>query len=275
MCDADISLAYRIEMERDFNAALTKKGLEIDRDDPNSDLEILRLTSEAAISGMHFITGIDSNILSKRFDLSQLISYFNNILSPTLTSNPKELKREFVIAGEIWTLPETKVTAESKITFDEFILSKEITRQISYSGASYIESVPYIAAIFLRKKGEAFSKEMLSERGERLPFMRTLPLDIAKHCGLFFDMLNESLYNDFSVFGKAKGKQPNFAKHFDKWGWQSFLTFVAESGLFTIPGIGKNAIDCAKISLLYDVLSFTSERKDHDEIIASWQEAQR
>lgn len=275
ICDADISLRQRIDLERAFYLDLQKRAKDLDREDLNFDLDLIQLTADNAVKSFCFFTKIDEAIVKARFDISQLITYFNSTLSPVFNALPESLESEMMIGNDRYFLPNPEVNAECEISFDEFILAKEICRQLSFAGSSYVESWPYLAAIFLRKDKEPFDKKLISESFARLEFMRSLPLDKAKQVALFFERLNVYIFDHFSVFGKAKGKQPNFSKHFDKWGWQSFLTYIAEAGIFTIPGSGKNAIDCAKISKLYDVLSYSSEKKDHEEILAAWQDSQQ
>ena len=43
--------------------------------------------------------------------------------------------------------------------------------------------------------------------------------------------------------------------------------------MFTIPGAGINAIECAKAAKLYDVLIYASEKKDHEEAINEYYES--
>jgi hypothetical protein len=53
------------------------------------------------------------------------------------------------------------------------------------------------------------------------------------------------------------------SKHFEVWGWVSFLSSIAEAKIFDVPGSGKNSIQCAKEANLYEVLMYSSEKRDH------------
>lgn len=46
------------------------------------------------------------------------------------------------------------------------------------------------------------------------------------------------------------------------WGWINFLSSIAESKVFDIPGSGMDSIECAKIAKAFKVLVFASEKKD-------------
>lgn len=61
--------------------------------------------------------------------------------------------------------------------------------------------------------------------------------------------------------------------HFAKWGWISFLSYVAkEGGIFDISGNGKSRLQNIKEAKLYDVLIWASEVKDKEEIINAYYE---
>lgn len=58
--------------------------------------------------------------------------------------------------------------------------------------------------------------------------------------------------------------------HFDKWGWLSFMTFVAKEGVVFYKQNGKSNIDNIKETKAYDILLWASEQKDHEEIINAY-----
>jgi hypothetical protein len=61
--------------------------------------------------------------------------------------------------------------------------------------------------------------------------------------------------------------------HFEKWGWISFLSHVAESKVFDRSG--NDSIESAKMAKCYNVLVWASEKKDKDEAIALHYENQK
>jgi hypothetical protein len=56
-------------------------------------------------------------------------------------------------------------------------------------------------------------------------------------------------------------------KHYEEWGWINFLSSIAETKIFDIPGLGLDSIECAKIARAFKVLTFASEKKDHDQAV--------
>lgn len=58
--------------------------------------------------------------------------------------------------------------------------------------------------------------------------------------------------------------------HFAKWGWVSFLSYVAESKVFDVAGF--DSIESAKRAKCFNVFVWASEKKDKDETLAHYYE---
>lgn len=52
-------------------------------------------------------------------------------------------------------------------------------------------------------------------------------------------------------------------KHYEQYGWYEFLTAVAEAPEFIKSGSGMTGLECAKIAKAYDVLVWSSMKKDY------------
>ncbi len=77
----------------------------------------------------------------------------------------------------------------------------------------------------------------------------------------------------FSLFGNGGSSGSiDLSKHFQKWGWISFLTYVTEKGIFDISGNGKTKLENTKAAKLYDVLVWADERSDYESAIAAYQD---
>ena len=61
-------------------------------------------------------------------------------------------------------------------------------------------------------------------------------------------------------------------RHFDKWGWISFLNYVATEGTIFYKSNNKSNLDNIKEAKAYDVLMWASCEKDKEDIIAAHQE---
>ena len=53
-------------------------------------------------------------------------------------------------------------------------------------------------------------------------------------------------------------------KHYERWGWPNFLSSIAETKVFDVPGSGKDSIECAKDANLFKVLMYASEKRDYN-----------
>lgn len=50
---------------------------------------------------------------------------------------------------------------------------------------------------------------------------------------------------------------------YEEWGWINFLSAMAETKIFDIPGSGFDSVECTKIAKAYKVLIYASQRKDY------------
>jgi hypothetical protein len=53
-------------------------------------------------------------------------------------------------------------------------------------------------------------------------------------------------------------------KHYERWGWSNYLSSIAETKIFDIPGAGIDSIECAKQANLFKVLMYSSEKRDYN-----------
>ena len=110
--------------------------------------------------------------------------FFRNMLKDqTLESQSYPLEIEF--EDEQWEINDFVITPANSMTFNEIITSKEVMRQTYAIGRGKWDALPYLCAIFLRKKGELFSDDMIEEDGERLKIINRLPLMHALQVAFF------------------------------------------------------------------------------------------
>lgn len=99
--------------------------------------------------------------------------------------------------GEVWCIQDFKVNPASEMSFNEIITSKEVMRQIMAIGQCKWDSLPYLCAVFFRKKGEAFSDELIYEGSERMELIKQLPMVYALAVAFFLtscvNILNNTL----------------------------------------------------------------------------------
>lgn len=70
---------------------------------------------------------------------------------------------------------------------------------------------------------------------------------------------------NFSVFSRRSGgdRKAELIAFYEEWGWVNFLSAMAETKIFDIPGRGLDSIECAKIAKAFNVLIYASQRKDY------------
>ena len=107
--------------------------------------------------------------------------------------------------GDEWTIQDFKVNPASEMSFNEIITSKEVMRQIYSIGEDNWAALPYLCAVYFRKKDELFKDEFIQEGSERMEVLKKLPL---KH-GLavaFFLKICVSIWSSISVSSARKAE---------------------------------------------------------------------
>jgi hypothetical protein len=196
---SEITLKQRIELHAKYGHALdeaVKKSLEIESEIERA-IQQTEIRILFACQCFSFFTGIDLETIKETFELSQIMNVYNASLALVL-SEESELKelREFTFNKEQWILAPPQVTPQSRFTFNEFVTSKEIVRQLEQLGKGKWHSLLYLCCIYLRKEGEEFQEAWLEEGSERMMLMLNVPMDVALSVGFF-------LTNTMNLYLKA------------------------------------------------------------------------
>lgn len=164
---------------------------------PVDDVELTIFNGFVATRNFSFYTGIPLEEVEKNISIEDVLTiYFSCFHQIYLEQESIELKDSYTWNDEVWKLEAPELTFQSKITFNEFITSKQIVKQMHELGAGNWEVLPYLATIYLRKEGEQFQENWLSEGSERLQQMKELPMDIAVAVAFF-------LQNSMSLYLKT------------------------------------------------------------------------
>lgn len=269
----DVSVGDLIRYHEMYGRANNDRLQEIEliEDETERDVETSKLILQSYAQSFSFHTGIPLDEVGKCIDVGDMCDIYVQNLEQSLKDKPTNYSREIDWDGDIYCLGDYQLLPQHDRILDEFLTSKEAIRQLSVNKASSWEKLKYLSCIYLRKKGEPFTENLLQPDGDRMQIMDKLPASIAQQVGIFFDQHNTYLKDNFSVFGRSKSKGIDMQSLFDRWGWVSFLSVIAKDGVFNISGL--NAIDSAKQSKLYDVLIYASEKKDREELIAEYYES--
>ena len=136
-----------------------------------------------AISWFSLWTGADLFEIKEQPLIQPLLSEYR-VLRYILKESVEqvlELPLEIEWQGEIWSIQDFNVNPASEMSFNEIITSKEVMRQIMAVGKGRWDALPYLCAIFFRKKGEAFSDDLIYEGSDRMELMKQLPMEYANN----------------------------------------------------------------------------------------------
>lgn len=169
-----------------------------DPDEKEIELALFRITS--AIHALSFFSNIPIEILRDSDHLDKLLGYYNSSLALIFEEEKKlqdKPQTSFVWKEQEWFLHVPELKHGDKLTFGEFIDSKQIIQNMVNLGKNRWECLIPLAAIYLKKEGEIYEESFLYEGSDRLKLMEELPLDIALSVGFF---LSSSLNSFTEVF---------------------------------------------------------------------------
>ena len=176
--------------------------------------------------------------------------------------------RVHMVKDQLFWLPDTELHPTTEITFNEFITAKEITRNLNSCASEKLQAIALLGTIFFRPVDQKFDESLMDPTSDKSDFILDLPLNIAMQIGLWFDEWTKNLENQFSLFQKSKTKGIDMSAHFEKWGWISFMNYVAKNGTIFHKSNDKTNLQNVKEANLYDVLMWSSCEKDQEEIVS-------
>lgn len=185
---ADITLGQRIDFYTQHGKLLDEDAARIEKiaDIFEKELETQAWYLQLAARSLSFYTGIPYETVQAEVSLTDLLNVYNTAIQNMHFQEANiELEREYSFNGETWCLASPDLQPNSPMTLNEFLHSKEITRQMQAIGKSKWDALPSLCAIYLRKPGELFDESFLHPDSERLKLMYSLPLHIAVSVGFF------------------------------------------------------------------------------------------
>lgn len=275
----DLTLRDRIEYDVHFGDDLNKLFDEIvgdkEMDEPTRELKLAELYIDRVHKTVAFFGECEIDDVQKiRFDgLSKL--YETHLKQFIEIPKTRDDGNSFLINDILYWLPDTSLLPSTEITFIEFITSREVTRNMSSTSSEKLTAIAYIGAIFFRPDGDKFDETKMDPNSGLVEMIMDLPFITAIQIGLWFDEWIESIAKSFSVFDPSKSKSGiNMTSHFEKWGWISFMNYVAKYGTIFYKSNDKTNLDNIKSANLYDVLMWASCERDHDEIVSLYHDEQ-
>lgn len=124
-------------------------------------------------------------------------------------NNINEYPLEVTWKSEDWSIQNFIINPASEMSFNEIITSKETMRQIHAVGKRRWDALPYLCAIFFRKKNEAFSDELIQQGGERMELLKTLPLRYAFQIAFFLSCCVNTWKKTLAYSAEMEAEIPN------------------------------------------------------------------
>jgi hypothetical protein len=206
---AYVTLQQRIDYEQQHGKALReqlKKTIDM-KAGPLQEMEFTDYHYQLACRSLSFFAGIPLDIVHNTAIDEVLAVYHGTMKSYADDQNFQdkefELNNEFSWNGDTWTIAPPELKPDSKMTFGEFITSKQIVQNMVDLGDEKWGALLPLCCIFFRKKEEAFNEEFSTEGSERYELMKSLPLQYALHVAFFLNVCQISWLNTSQYSGKA------------------------------------------------------------------------
>lgn len=274
---AEITLRTRIGYDVQYGNEIDEaiKDILNDKDMPKEDAELA--LSEIYIARAQQTLAYFGNLelaIVEAIPIGDVLKLYETHLK-ALIELPNETTgtNSFLINEKLYWLPDPVLLPSSTFTFNEFITAKEITRNMSGACSEKLTAIAYLGVIFLRPMDDKFTESDLDEAETKLDTIMDLALPEAMQIAIFYDAWSSYIGKSFSVFEKSKAKGIDMSTHFEKWGWISFLNFVAKNGLIFYKANNKSNLENIKDANLYEVLVWASCEKDQEDIIGKYYES--
>jgi hypothetical protein len=185
----DIKLRQRVDFYREHGKELDQQ-LKLLHDKGADESELLLYQVDCAVKHVAFYAGIAIEVLRTEVSVQSIMSiYLTGAQLMKEEEEAIELQPRYEYAGCKWVVATPEVKSDTGITFNEFLTSFEVIRQMQALGNGNWEALPYLCCVYFRKEGEPFNESML--KGERMELLLDLPLNIALAVGFF---LSSSLH---------------------------------------------------------------------------------
>ena len=185
---SQIKLRQKIEFDNLYSEKIEALKNEVfgDENKEVSDLDSMLLTFSVAAMNFSFFSGIPLEEVEQNIAVDDVLNiYYSCFYQLFQQEEELELLPEYLWNDEFWKLESPELTFESKITFNEFITSKQIVKQMSELASGHWESLPYLACVYLKREDESFEEKWLAPGSERMKMMLDLPMDIAVAVAFF------------------------------------------------------------------------------------------
>lgn len=205
---ADITLRQRIDLHDRHGRDLEKMLESIQKmtDESERTIEMTQWSLERMFRTFAFFAGTTPEAIKESEFVGEVARIYNASLAQIYAEELAidDTRREFEFKGETWHLAPPELKHGDKMSFGEVIESKQTVKDMLDLGRGRWEAMLRLCVIYLRKKDEPYTEDMLFEGSKRMKLMEELPLDIALHVGFFLkSFLN--FYQSILMFSEKAG----------------------------------------------------------------------
>lgn len=185
----EVTLGQRIAFQTMYGDALDARAKAFMEAEISEDREFeeMMLMLDAATCTFSFFTGISLDEVRANLDAQQVYNIYISCLQQIVHQSQADQATvtEVLWNGQMWHIAPPELSADSEMTFNEFLTAKEAVRQLFQLGKGHWEALQYLCAVYLRKPGEKFQESFVHPTSDRFNLMLTVPLDIALAVGFF------------------------------------------------------------------------------------------
>ena len=204
---SDTTLGQRVGFYNQYGKDLDERAADIEKmaDGLIKQMETTMWHMDNAMKTFSWYTGIPLGEAQATISVADIMTIYNVDLA-LLQEQEQAITHQATYDwnGETWVLAAPELSPESKMTLIEFITGKEIVRQMDSLGKGKWDALPYLCAVYLRKEGEPFTEDLVSEHSERVRLMERLPLDIALGVAFFLSSTLHIYTNTSAFSGKER-----------------------------------------------------------------------
>lgn len=152
------------------------------------------LDMERAVNAYSYFGNIPKEIVENELPHREVYGYYCDVLQCLITDDIRlETVNEFEWRGEKWVIPDATLINGDCKTMREVASAFELLRLTDLALKDYavgkVSILLPLCCIWLKREGEKFDVNMMSEDGERSKLFKELPLEIALQVGFFLRFL--------------------------------------------------------------------------------------
>lgn len=203
---SEITIGQRIRFHEQHGVYLDElfEKAQLSDNETDRQLETVSYNYERMLRVFAFFAGIDVEDLNESEFIDVIaVVYYNRLEALWEDKYPEAQQTEFDFKEEKWYLSEPVLSNGSLMSFGEFIDAKQLVKDMMDAKAGKWMIVKYLAAIYLRRKDEAYKEDFLYPTSERLKLMEELPMDIAQQVDFFLS----STTSFSTLISKSSGSQ--------------------------------------------------------------------